>query len=250
MVKSHTAGWPKGAPTAAQLKEFFAQIESGCVTKERLQLFLRGDLSYELARYILGQDFIPPKEIAAARGLTYSGERLRYFADTLPSMETIMWCRANDCMLVAGPPRKMSLLEIRELKPRLFRIERDGWYAKDEFSRRDKVKVDWLILRKGPVPDSTDKMWEEQQKLLSSEERVPNAAEAVWGFTTHREVCGVYVVPDICVRTSSVGSDGNRVLVGRRFDHHGLYVHLLGDDHCLVGLGLSSARLPADKVGK
>ena len=41
MSISRAAGWPSDAPTAAQLKEFFAQIESGRITKERLQSFLR-----------------------------------------------------------------------------------------------------------------------------------------------------------------------------------------------------------------
>lgn len=41
MSESRAAGWPSGAPTAAQLKEFFGQIERGLVTKDNLQTFLR-----------------------------------------------------------------------------------------------------------------------------------------------------------------------------------------------------------------
>lgn len=40
--KSHTAGWASDSPTPAQLKELFAQIESGRVTRKSLQGFLRG----------------------------------------------------------------------------------------------------------------------------------------------------------------------------------------------------------------
>jgi len=43
MEKSYVAGWTSESPTPAQLKEFFAQIESGRITKERLQAFLRGE---------------------------------------------------------------------------------------------------------------------------------------------------------------------------------------------------------------
>jgi hypothetical protein len=53
MSQSHAAGWPSAAPTAAQLKEFFAQIESGRITKRRLQVFLRertSPLSQEVER--------------------------------------------------------------------------------------------------------------------------------------------------------------------------------------------------------
>lgn len=41
--QSHAAGWTSGSPTPAQLKEFFAQVESGRITKEGFQSFLRGD---------------------------------------------------------------------------------------------------------------------------------------------------------------------------------------------------------------
>lgn len=44
MSKSHVAGWTPEAPSPAQIKEFFSQIETGRVTKTRLQAFLSGDL--------------------------------------------------------------------------------------------------------------------------------------------------------------------------------------------------------------
>lgn len=43
MAKSHaSSGWASDAPTPAQLKEFFAQIGKGRITKSGLQGFLRG----------------------------------------------------------------------------------------------------------------------------------------------------------------------------------------------------------------
>ncbi len=42
MHRSHAADWGPKAPTPAQLKEFFAQIESGRITKAGLQILLRG----------------------------------------------------------------------------------------------------------------------------------------------------------------------------------------------------------------
>jgi hypothetical protein len=43
MTQLHAAGWTSESPTPAQLKEFFSQVESGKVTKDRLQAFLRGE---------------------------------------------------------------------------------------------------------------------------------------------------------------------------------------------------------------
>ena len=42
MGKSHATRWASDSPTPAQLKEFFAQIESGKITGPNLQDFLRG----------------------------------------------------------------------------------------------------------------------------------------------------------------------------------------------------------------
>lgn len=43
MKKSHVAGWTSESPTPVQLKEFFAQLEKGRITKSELQSFLRGE---------------------------------------------------------------------------------------------------------------------------------------------------------------------------------------------------------------
>jgi len=43
MERSHVAGWTSESPTPVQLKEFFAQIETGRITKGGLQTFLRSE---------------------------------------------------------------------------------------------------------------------------------------------------------------------------------------------------------------
>lgn len=60
--QSHAAGWTSESPTPAQLKEFFAQVESGRITKGGFQSFLRGDrivtavpITEERAIAILGE---------------------------------------------------------------------------------------------------------------------------------------------------------------------------------------------------
>lgn len=181
---------------------------------------------YDLARTILGQDFITPEEIASARGLTYTGEQLAAFADTFPSEEVIRWCQANNFMLIVGPPNPLSLLEIRDLKPEYFYSKTGGWYAeeKQRFSRDQKVRPAWLALRKEPVSGSTSKTWEEQIALLSGVEYVPNDAEVEWALTTYKAVRDVYLLSNIYVRTSSLDSDGCHVRVGR-FDGCGFRVH-------------------------
>ncbi len=198
---------------------------------------------YALVREILGNDFISPEEIVTARGLTYSAEQLAELESTLPDRETLEWLRRNDFMLVAGSPREMSLLDIRELERRYFYSREGGWYnnESEKFARNDKVTCRWLMLRKGIVPNSTSKTWDEQEKLLSDLEAVPNAAEQVWGMTVYKAVRGVYLLGSVYARTSSVDSDGNRVDVGD-FDGYGLCVDSRNDSVRDSGLGVASSR--------
>jgi len=199
--------------------------------------------AYLAAAKILGQDFIPPEELAQARGVSYTDEQLKTFADTLPTQEVLEWCQKNGFMVVAGPPQPLSLLQIREMKPEYFYTKEGGWYAEEceKFSREQKVTTQWLMLRKEPVPNSLNKTWDAQKKLLSEVEYVPNDAEVEWGITTYKVVRNIYLLRGGYVRTSSVGSLRHRVLVGF-FDASGLVV----DDSYVVsgwgGVGVASAR--------
>lgn len=172
---------------------------------------------YELARLILGPDFITPEEIALARpGIAYDDARLDEFETTLPSVEKLAWCRANDFMVTATPPVPLSLLPIRDLKPEYFYTKTGGWYAneRERFSRDMRTGNGWLMLRKGAVPDSFGIKADDQIKLLSPVEYVPNDAEVEWGVTTYKAVRDIFLLSDFYVRTSSFDSDGFRVHVG------------------------------------
>ena len=196
---------------------------------------------YTLAQTILGKDFITPEEVAKLRGFTYNEDQLAKFGDTLPSQEVLVWCRDNGYMVIAGPNKPMSLLEVREMKSGYFYSKSGGWYSDQKFARNDKADTRWIIVRKEPVPESTSKTWDEQQALLSDVEITPNAAEVVWAITTYKAVRGIYLLPNIYVRTSSLGSGGNRVLVAG-FDSGGLGVDSGWDSRRDVGVGVSSAR--------
>lgn len=198
---------------------------------------------FALAREILGQDFISPEEIAAARGLTYSTEQIAELERTLPNRETLEWLKRNDYYLVAGSPREMSLLDVRGLERSYFYSKTDGWYANESeaFARNEKVTCRWYMLRKGIVPNSTRKTWSEQKDLLSDLETAPMAVEKIWGMTVYKAVRGIYLLGSIYGRTSSVDSDGNRVYVGN-FDDDGLRVDDWDDTDRYGTLGVASSR--------
>jgi hypothetical protein len=197
---------------------------------------------YDLVRTILGKDFISPEDIMKSRkSVVYTDEQLAQFGDTVPSQEVLEWCRDNGYMLIAGPNRPMSLLEVRSLKKDYFYSKEGGWYAEQTFAQNDKAETRWIMLRKEPVPQSTSKNWNEQQALLSDDEVTPNVAEVAWCVTTYKAVRNTYLLPSVYVRTSSLDSDGDRVFVGF-FDAVGLVVDSYWGDDRIGLLGVSAAR--------
>ena len=203
---------------------------------------------HQLARLILGDDYITPKEVATAYGVSYTDEQLEHFFDTLPNTQTILWLHANGYMLIAGPPTEMSLLRIQEIDGRLFSRNILEWCIEGNqtFCRDDKVVAgEWLAIRKNEVPDSSlKKGWSQQQDLLTEDEHVPNAPTISYAVITYFKVRGIYLLRGKYVRTSSVSVDGIHVTVGC-FSVSGLNVSdSWGEYDCMCGaIGISSARL-------
>jgi hypothetical protein len=197
---------------------------------------------YGLAQSILGADFITPEEVTKARGaIVYTDEQITALAESLPSEDVLKWCKDNGYAVMPAPPTAMSTLDVREIQSAHFYSKTGGWYADQKFAREDKTSFGWLLIKKTPVSNSTSKNWNEQNKLLSALEKVPNAAEMSWFITTYFEVRGVRLFEGVYVRTSSLDSGGHHVNVGL-FDSGGLYVNDYWDDHRNDYIGLSAAR--------
>lgn len=197
---------------------------------------------YTLAQSILGADFITPEEVSKARtSIVYTDEQITVLAESLPSEDVLKWCKDNGYAVMPAPPTAMSMLDVREIQSAHFYSKTGGWYSDQKFAREDKTSFGWLAIRKTPVPNSTSKNWNEQGKLLSALERVPNAAEMSWFITTYFEVRGIRLFEGIYVRTSSLGSNGHRVSLGH-FDAEGLYVYHWNDGDRYSAIGVASAR--------
>ena len=172
----------------------------------------------ELARLILGDDFLSPEDMAKAYGWSYTDDQLANFAETLPDLETLKWLKSNGGLLQATPPNDCNLIQVSCLnnKNKVSYYQSEVWYAKGEqkFARNDVVKSgEWLMVRKEPYPDSHRKTWDEQLALLSGKEQVPNAPEMAYAVTAYFKVRDVYLLQDVYVRTSSIDADGVRVIV-------------------------------------
>jgi hypothetical protein len=199
---------------------------------------------HELARLILGDDYITAEEVAKVYNLSYSDEQLQHLEESLPDMETILWLRANGYLLIAGLPTDLNILQVRDLDNKLFYSKDGGWYSndKEKFAKDDKVKAgEWLAIRKEAVPNSFSKTWKEQQKLITDVEHVPSASEMSYVITTYYKVREVRLFENKYVRTSSVDVDGSHVYVGY-FDESGLNVDHFRDDYRGDDLGVASSR--------
>jgi hypothetical protein len=197
---------------------------------------------YGLAQSILGTDFITPEEVTEARpSIVYTDEQITALAESLPSEDMLKWCKENGYAVIPAPPKATSLLDVREIQSAHFYSKTGGWYSDQKFAREDKTSFGWLAIKKTPVSDSTSKNWNEQNKLLSVLETVPNAAEMSWFITTYFEVRGIRLFESLYVRTSSLDSDGDRVYVGN-FGSKGLSVNYWHGDNRDDSLGLSAGR--------
>jgi hypothetical protein len=77
---------------------------------------------------------------------------------------------------------------------------------------------------------------------LSDVEYVPNDAEVEWGVTTYKAVRGIYLLPDVYVRTASRDYVvGGGVYVGS-FADKGLFISGYWDSSRNVPVGIASAR--------
>jgi hypothetical protein len=199
-------------------------------------------LHYGMAKRILGKDFISPEEIAEShQEVVYTNAQLAKFNNTVPSQQVLSWCRENNYMVVAGPHQSLSLLEVRALWKDYFHMEKGGWYAKQEFAEMDKVETNWIMLRKGPVPESFGLNWREQLALLSTEEIVPNIAEVAWCAIAYNAVLGMNLLANIFVRTASCDMARDHTKIGS-LNFGKLDIGFFWNIECCNNLGLSSRR--------
>jgi len=201
---------------------------------------------FQEARSILGVDFIEPRDVATSHMMiTYTVTEIMALAGSLPPKNVLTWCKNNGYVVLPAPPQALSLLGIKETTITNLFSKTDGYYADQKFARKDKTSFGWLLIKKTPVSGSISKTWNEQNKLLSVFEKVPNIAEMCWFITIYFEVRSIRLFEEIYVRTSSLDSDSRRVDVGY-FRSEGFSVNILDIDDRYGCIGLSAARRSND----
>lgn len=198
-------------------------------------------MKYNVAKRILGEDFIPPETISEVLGIKYRSELRGKLTEKLPPMAIIEWCNANNHAVIAGPPRSMSILQIRKLRPDSF-CSGNNWLLDQGFSRKDLVTADWIIIRKGVVPGSLNKALGEQMKLINDHvEFVPNCAQLGWALVVYGIITRQSFLPNrVYALTSSMDMDGRCIRLGN-ISNEGIHISsTINEVRC--GDGLASAR--------
>jgi len=188
------------------------------------------------AREIMGKNFFGVEEAIEHFGVNPTRQQLAALSE-IPFSEAVLEEKKNNHVLAAVFP--LSILEIRgKVDSGLFYDQ--SWYNKQSFAK-EYGEVCWQLVRKTPVDGSTSKNWSEQQALITEDDEVPSARVMTYIIIGHYLATGERLFEHVYVRTSSVDSDGNRVLVGS-FDLAGLVVSYYWDDYRVGSIGVASSR--------
>jgi len=195
-------------------------------------------ISQKRAREIMGRNFFGIEEAIKHFGVNPSRAQTAALSE-VPFTEEVLESVKDTHVLVAVFP--MSVLDIRgKVERKLFYNHANSCYKKEAFAK-DRSKTAWRLIRKTSVLDSTSKTWNGQQGLLDKSEETPSAQVMVYTIVGHYLATGERLFENVYVRTSSVDSDGLRVIVGR-FNQDGLDVNRWWDYDRRDILGVSSAR--------
>ncbi len=194
---------------------------------------------------IMGTNFFGIEEAEKHFGLTLSKRQLAYMAEISFSEETLRACK-NTHILVAYIPVSIVSVRAKTAGVKLPENHRmfygQDWYDKNEVGNGVSA-LEWHLVRKTSVPDSKSKTWQDQKSLVDSTkiDEVPEANVMVYTIIGHFLNTGERLFEKEYVRTSTLDSDGFRVVVGY-FDSEGLYASRWSDGSRGGSFGVSAGR--------
>ncbi len=137
----------------------------------------------------------------------------------------------------------ITLNELWERNPGLFYYPGSDPWWKDEPFANHRGMPRKLALRISAIPDSLNKTWDEQLKLLASGENVPTVRDLVEGMIAYYRGNGKRLFLYYWVRTSDVSSSGGRVSVGFHLNVVNVVdIGAYGADYRSRGSGLAVVR--------
>lgn len=205
---------------------------------------VKESLFHHAARAIMGRNFLRIEDVKKRFDVTYTPEQLLSLQQIPFTAEVLEECKDTHILFPGYP---VSILDIRQRTKKkakkIFNSDRDAWYNDQKFAN-EEVGLQWYLIRKDIVENSTNKSYDEQLKLLSENEEAAQAAAVVYMTILYYLVTGFRLFGRIYVRCQDVTSSGFRVYVGY-FDQGGLVVYYRWDVGRDGGIGLASSRRSA-----
>lgn len=197
------------------------------------------------AKEIMGKNFLGVEEGMKLFGIRLSRRQFAYMSEIPFSEATLTACKDTHILVAVLP---LAIVQIRSYTAamKLSKGQKSFFYKHDWYDRQafanEVGQLEWRLVRKTPVENSTSKTWQQQQELLDSKiEETPMAQVMVYTIIGHFLNTGERLFEKVYVRTSSLDSDGDRVGVGS-VGADGLIVNYVWDGCAYGPLAVSSSR--------
>ena len=233
--------------------------------KRTAEFMLRGGIDgsvhHKLARALMGQNFFGVEEYVTLYGVNFSKKQLREVSK-FPWSEDVLNgpCLFNKGKLVKdthfaflgvdklnGSP--LTIMKFQELhpasgQPKFYSYAPSSWYHQQAFATDKTMKLQWYLLLKNIVPNSTSTSWNDQKAMLPAEYEIPTAVEETAKDLSAQRKTGLYPNLKVYARVDDTSSDGSRVGVGYCCcGSVGVGSWYVNGDYYYVGLG-ASRKLP------
>jgi hypothetical protein len=192
------------------------------------------------AREIMGPNFHGVDQAGNYFSVIFTPKQ-RKLLEVVPFSVQGLQASAETHLLVAGYP--LTIMDMLLRDQRMFYSHSQPWFGEDaqHFATRTKVKAAWHLVRKTPLPGSTDKAWNAQRALVPQADYIPSTALVAYAATLHAQILGERIYAGENVRTSDVSVGGFRVDVGDFTQTCGLVINYWNDEPRLrVGLAVAT----------
>lgn len=219
MTKSHASGRGSGQPTPAQMKEFYAQVDAGKITRGGFQEFLRGGshvLNLNEAKEIVGKEnFFGPNEWLKLVTKKFS----------LSKIPEIPWSAGEledpginqDHFLFLGVDRldnkPFDLTALHKFcpgpgHPKFYW----DWDLSQNFAKKT-CGLRWYLMPVGILEGSTSLFYDRQVAMLPDGYEVPTATERATANVLFHFLNGKYLDEEYWARVKDESNGGYRVFV-------------------------------------
>jgi hypothetical protein len=201
---------------------------------------------YSVARAVLGDDFVSPEEIMRLRPeVAYSPKQLLELGASVPQRHVLEQLKERGMVLVPGPHRKLSLVQIGTIRSNHFDRKVHpffGYYADDkQYPYTQFASPGWLAMQKTALQGSEKRTWRQQLALLRREERVLNIAEYAWIMSSVFDVRSVELPTKCMIRTSTMYDRWNgQVYIWGLGEKGGIGYNFGWNQNEFDGLGISA----------